>query len=190
VDVMVGLGYQEMIYNYLGSTDDFVRKMRREGQEGDGHGLIRIANPMTESYEALRDSIIPNLLATEAVSGNASYPHRVFEVGKICRQNPEENYGSVTRNHLGLVISSREAGLNDVRAHLAALFYYLGREHVLEPVEDPRFIPGRCAAVLSPKAGRARLGVVGEIHPEVLASFGVQMPCAAAELDLDAVRAN
>jgi phenylalanyl-tRNA synthetase beta chain len=183
VDVMVGLGYQEMVYNYLCSIEDTARRMRR-----DPAALVRIANPMTESYEALRDSILPNLLASEAVSGNAVYPHRMFEVGKVCLRSEADNYGCVTRSTLGLMVSSREAGFNDVRAHVAALLYYLGQEHVLSPVEDPRFIPGRCVAVLA--AGkRERLGVLGEIHPEVLESFGVQMPCAAAELDLDTTAA-
>jgi phenylalanyl-tRNA synthetase beta chain len=185
VDTMVGLGYQEMVYNYLGSTDDFLRKMRREGEE---RALIRIANPMTENYEALRDSILPDLLASEAVSGNALYPHRIFEVGKICRRDERDSYGSVTRAYLGALVSSREASFNDARAHLAALQYYLGREHALEPIEDPRFIAGRCAEVRS--ATGVRLGVIGELHPEVLGNFGVQMPCAALELDLDSVMAE
>jgi phenylalanyl-tRNA synthetase beta chain len=28
---------------------------------------------------------------------------------------------------------------------------------------------------------------VGEIHPAVLANWGIQMPCAGAELELDAL---
>lgn len=185
VDVMVGLGYQEMIYNYLGPIDDFIRKMRREG---GGESVIRIANPMTGNYEALRDSILPNLLASEAVSGHALYPHRIFDVGRICRRDDRDNYGSVTRTHLGALVSSREVSFNDVRAHLAALFYYLGREHSLVPIDDPRFIGGRCAAVQGAKG--TRLGLLGELHPEVLANFGAQTPCAALELDLDSVKAD
>jgi len=49
-------------------------------------------------------------------------------------------------------------------------------------VEDPRFIPGRAGSVL---CGERRVGVIGEIRPEVLESFGIQMPCAAVELDVD-----
>ena len=188
VDVMDGLGYQEMLYLYLGADDDLVRKMRHNDSDGAGQGMIRVANPMTESFETLRDSIIPSLLSTEAVSGNAAYPHRIFEVGKVCLRSAEENYGSITRTHLGALVSSREASFNDVRAHLAALLYYLGREHALRPADDPRFIPGRCAVVqASEGAAVTRLGVIGELHPEVLGNFGVQSPCAALELDLEAV---
>ena len=73
-------------------------------------------------------------------------------------------------------------GFNEVSAHLAALLYYLSRDYRLEEVEDPRFIPGRAGSVL---CGERRVGVIGEIRPEVLESFGIQMPCAAVELDVD-----
>jgi phenylalanyl-tRNA synthetase beta chain len=31
------------------------------------------------------------------------------------------------------------------------------------------------------------VGVIGEIHPAVLDAWGIQMPCAAVELDLEAL---
>jgi phenylalanyl-tRNA synthetase beta chain len=77
-EVMIGLGYQEMIYNYLGSRRDLVENMR-----GDGGRILKIANPMTENYEYVRDTVLASLLASEAVSGHAAYPHRIFEIGKV-----------------------------------------------------------------------------------------------------------
>ena len=38
------------------------------------------------------------------------------------------------------------------------------------------------------ESGDIRMGTVGELHPEVLTAWGVQTPCAAAELDLDLLR--
>ena len=55
-EIMVGQGFQEMIYNYLGSGKDYIEKM---GITGDT--LVRISNPMTENYEFLRNSIFPGL---------------------------------------------------------------------------------------------------------------------------------
>ncbi|HUJ75018.1 MAG TPA: hypothetical protein VL359_09175, partial [bacterium] len=36
--------------------------------------------------------------------------------------------------------------------------------------------------------GGRRVGVIGEIHPRVLEAWGIEMPCAAVELNLDAMR--
>ena len=176
-DLMIGLGYQEMIYNYLGARADFADRMLRDGSE-----LVEIANPMSESYAVLRDSIIPNLLASEAASANAAYPHRIFEVGKTVVKDPADNQGSRTRACLGALLADREAGFNDIDAHVLALCFYLNVEPVVSPVEDPRFIPGRAAAVAI--AGR-KVGVMGEVAPQVLENWGIQMPCAAAELWID-----
>jgi phenylalanyl-tRNA synthetase beta chain len=178
-EMMIGLGYQEMIYNYLGSRRDIVERMNIDGGE-----VIEIANPMSESYELLRNSQLPNLLSTEAVSSHAMYPHRIFEVGKIARLDEADNYGSVTLTVLSFLYSDRAVTFNEVNAHLAALFFYLGADHSLQEVEDPRFIPGRTGAVM---VGGRRIGIVGELHPEVLERWSIQMPCAAVELELESL---
>jgi phenylalanyl-tRNA synthetase beta chain len=72
---LVGMGYQEMIYNYLGSRKDLVENMRSEGDK-----IIRIFNPMTENYEYVRDSVLASLMASESISGRSVYPHKIFEV--------------------------------------------------------------------------------------------------------------
>jgi phenylalanyl-tRNA synthetase beta chain len=176
-ELVIGLGYQEMIYNYLGSRRDLLERMNLEGAD-----VVEIANPMSESFELVRNSQLPNLLASEAASARAAYPHKIFEIGKVAVLDERENYGSRTLTCLGLLVADREAGFNEVNAHLAALFYYLSREYALGDVEDPRFVPGRVAAVRV--QGKA-IGRLGEIHPAVLANWGIQMPCAALELELD-----
>jgi phenylalanyl-tRNA synthetase beta chain len=179
-ETMIGLGYQEMIYGYLGSRRDFVDRMLIDGRE-----VMEIANPMAESFDIVRNSILPNLLASEAVSAHAAYPHRIFEVGKVVVRDPRENYGSRTHNALAFLVADRDTGFNDVDAHLLALFYYLSLKPDLSALEDPRFIPGR-AAQISVK-GR-NVGIMGEIHPQCLENWGIQMPCAAVELSLDLMR--
>jgi phenylalanyl-tRNA synthetase beta chain len=176
-EILVGLGFQEMIYNYLGSKKDFIEKMNLEDE-----GFIHIANPMTENYAVVRKSALPNLLASEAASGNASYPHRIFEIGKVIYRHDADNYGSLTRNYATLLLADKEAGFNDIYPHIAVIFYYMSREYMLREAKDPRFIDGRCAEILC--EGK-RAGIMGEIHPIVLRNWGIEVPCSACEIDLD-----
>ena len=176
-ETMIGLGYQEMIYGYLGAKRDFVERMGI-----DPSAVIEIANPMTESYDVVRNSVIPNLLASEAVSAHAAYPHRIFEVGKVAVKDPSDLSGTRTNDSLGFLVADRDAGFNEADAHALALFYYLALEPELAPADDPRFIPGRSAEI---RVKGRKVGIMGEIHPRVLENWGIQMPCAAAELDLD-----
>lgn len=178
-NIMVGLGFQEMVYNYLGSRRDFIDRMNIEGSE-----VVRISNPMSENFEYLRPSILPSLLNSEAVSGNAVYPHKIFEAGKTAVKESSENYGVATINSLGFLSADREAGFNLVSSQLSALMFYLSAGYTLKESDDPRFIRGRCAAIM---CGGKKVGIMGEIHPQVLENWGIQMPCAACEVNLDLV---
>lgn len=179
--VLVGLGYQELIYNYLGSGKDYIERMGIDAAK-----VLRVANPMTENYEYVRNSPLPGLLGTEAISSKAAYPHRIFEVGKVAFRDEAENYGAATRQYLGMLSVHGAADYNEVASQVATLLFYLGRDYeVAEPEGesvDPRFIPGRQARVLF--KGKD-VGVYGELHPRLLEAWGIGLPAAAAEFDLD-----
>ena len=175
-DILTGMGFQEMIYNYLGSRKDLVEKMR-----GSGSRIIRISNPMTENYEYVRDSVIASLLASEAVSSHSVYPHRIFEIGKIAYR---DNLDTFTRQYAGFLYADKDANFNSAAGNIQTLFYYLSRDYEVEETDDPRFIPGRAAAIVYKNNG---IGVFGEIHPEVLENWGITVPCVACEIDLDAL---
>jgi phenylalanyl-tRNA synthetase beta chain len=176
-DLMIGMGFQEMIYNYLGSKKDFIDKMTISGDE-----VLQILNPMTENYEFVRNSVAPNLLETESMSGHAVYPHHIFEVGKIVRLDAADNQGSVTRNSLGFLSAGADEGFNQTNSRIASLFYYLDVEFTVKESVDPRFIAGRGADLL---VGGKKAGVFGELHPQVLENWGVGVPASLADIDLD-----
>jgi phenylalanyl-tRNA synthetase beta chain len=179
-EIMIGMGYQEMICFCLGSRRDFVERMGIPAEE-----VLEIANPMAESLNSMRNSVIPSLLAAESVSANAVYPHRIFEAGKVVVKDPSDVQGCRTLNNLGFLWADRDVGFNEVDAHVLTLFYYLSLEPELMPLEDARFIAGRAAEI---RVGGKRAGVMGEVHPKVLENWGIQMPCAVAEINLDALR--
>ena len=176
--LMVGLGFQEMMYNYLGSRREYVDNMHISDEK-----VVFIANPMSENYEVVRPSILPSLLESESVSGHAVYPHRIFELGKVCYKDENDNSGTVTRNNLGFLAADNQMTFNDASSYVNTLLYFLRIDYRLESVEDDgRFIPGRAAKVV---ADGKVIGVYGEVHPQVLESWGCSMPAVMAEFDLD-----
>lgn len=176
-ELMVGMGYQEMIFNYLGSKKDYIDNMCIDGSD-----VIEISNPMSENYQFVRPSIIPSLLNAEAGSANAVYPHKIFETGKIAFLCDEENTGTRTRQNLGFVTAAADTNFNTVASEVATLLHFLDYEYNVAEAEDPRFIPGRQAKIL--KDGKA-IGIFGEIHPQVLENWQITVPCTACELDLE-----
>jgi phenylalanyl-tRNA synthetase beta chain len=176
-DILVGMGFQEMMYNYLGSKKDYIDNMCVDGKE-----YIHIENPMTENYEYVRASVLPSLLHSESVSAHAVYPHHIFEVGKTAFLDDDDVSGTVTRNTLGFLSADSQMGFNEIRSTLSALMYYLGRDFTLKETEEPRFIPGRCGSIY---VGESRVGIFGETHPQVLERWGIGMPTVMCEIDLD-----
>lgn len=176
-NIMAGMGYQEMIFNYLGSKKTYIDNMCVKADD-----VIEIANPMSENYQFIRPSIIASLFEAEAQSGNAVYPHKIFEVGKIAFIDPSENTGTKTIQSLGFLTSANNANFNDTASEVSTILYYLDHKYEVQETDDPRFIPGRQAGIM---VNGKQVGIFGEIHPQVLENWQISVPCVAGEMDLE-----
>lgn len=177
--LLVGLGYQEMIFNYVGSQKDYITNMNN-----DGSAVIEIANPMSENYQFIRPDIISSLLRAESKSSNAVFPHKIFEIGKVAYLAAEENTGTRTATLLGFLRAGTEADFNTIAGEVSALLYFLDHEYDITEGSDPRFIAGRQAVIL---ADGKPICVFGEIHPQILENWSITVPCAACEIDLEKI---
>ena len=177
--LMVGLGYQEMIFNYVGSKKDYIDNMMIDGSK-----VIEIANPMSENYQFIRPEILSSLCRAESGSANAMYPHKIFEIGKVAYLKDDENTGTITRQHLGFLTAAADANFNTLASEVSSLVYFLDHEYKVEESSDPRFIPGRQAQLI---VDGKPAGVFGEVHPQVLENWGITTPCVAGELDLESL---
>lgn len=177
--LMVGLGYQEMIFNYVGSKKDYIENMRL-----DAANVIEISNPMSENYQFVRSEILSSLLRAESKSANAIFPHKLFEIGKVAYLCDEENTGTRTRQNLGFLTAGNGANFNAAASEIATLLYFLDHTYEVTESDDPRFIPGRQAAIM---ANGKKIGIFGEVHPQVLENWAIAVPCVGGEIDLEEV---
>ncbi|MBE6352139.1 MAG: phenylalanine--tRNA ligase subunit beta [Treponema bryantii] len=175
--IMVGLGYQEMIFNYVGSKKDYVEKMNFDESK-----VIEIANPMSENYQFIRPQVMSSLLRAESGSANAMYPHKIFEIGKVAYLDETENTGTTTKTHLGFLTAASNANFNEAASEVSSLLYFLDHNYEVKESNDSRFIPGRQAAIL---VKGKEVGVFGELHPQILENWNISTPCVAGEIDLE-----
>ena len=176
-EIMVGLGYQEMIFNYLGSKRDYIDRMNVSADN-----VIEISNPMSENYQFVRPSIISSLLRAESAAGQAVFPHKIFEIGKVAFLDPKENTGTKTIQSLGFMTAVNNANFNDLASEVSSLLYLLDHKYDVKEVSDPRFIPGRQAAIM---VNGKQVGVFGEVHPQVLENWSITVPCVAGEINIE-----
>ncbi|MGE0645820.1 MAG: phenylalanine--tRNA ligase subunit beta [Nitrospira sp.] len=178
-ELMVGLGFQEIISNILGSPENYSGRMRLD--ETAWGRMVEVDNVMSLSFSCLRQWILPSLLRVETASSRAFYPHRLFEAGDVAIPDAMHELGSRTDTVLGALIAHAGAHFSEIHSCLDVLFYYLGKEYSLELVEHPSFLEGRAGRIVV--AGKP-VGVIGELHPEVLERWQITMPVVAFDVNL------
>lgn len=181
-DLMVGLGFQEMISNILVSRQELVDRMRLAGSEWDR--CVEVDNPVSQTFACLRQWITPSLLRVETASSRTFYPHRLFEVGEVAVPDPGEDVGVRTVTVLGALIAHAHANFSEAHSCLDLLLFYLDCAYILEPISHPSFLSGRAGRIVC--QGRP-VGLIGELHPEVLEQWQVGMPSVVFELEVAAL---
>ena len=183
-ELMVGLGFQEIISNILGSPQEYRTAMRLDGTEWGT--MVEVDNAMAATFSCLRQWMLPSLLRVEAASNRAFYPHRLFEAGDVAIPDSSQELGSRTDTLLGAVMAHATAHFSEIHSCLDVLFYHLGKEYSLEPVQHPSFLEGRAGRILV--AGKP-VGVIGEVHPEVLERWQIAVPVVAFDVNLSQLTA-
>ena len=175
---VIGQGFQEIFSNILLSHEELVERMRLPAEEQ----VVEVDNVMSHSFSCLRSWIVPSLLRVETASPRAFYPHRLFEIGEVAIPDSSQELGSRTTTRLGIVIAHPHANFSEVHTCLDVLMFYLVKDYELEPLNHASFLDGRAGTILS--HGQP-VGLIGELHPEVLENWGISVPISVFELDVD-----
>ncbi len=191
-DILASCGLNEAItYSFFSpETADFYRLP----PENALRRTVNMQNPLSEEQSVMRTWITPGLV--EALKRNYNRQIRsgaVFELGSVfvpASRLPEE------KTMLAAAAMGESAGgwnrkvmpldYYFLKGVLETLFQQVGLTGFFFEAEysNPSFHPGRTAKVF---AGEQELGVLGELHPEVLERLDLPIRVVAFELDLDRV---
>ena len=164
--------------------------------------LVRIKNPMAENRDGLRRSLLPGLLEALALNARQDQPGaRLFELGTVfwtvAPNTVEEPQVLALAAHVpaggaeAVVAELRylQATLATVRDRFAILATDFRQAEVpgLNPGRYAGFHPGRTGEVLDQGTS---IGIVGEVHPEVLVRLGLPGRAAVAEVLFDHLTAG
>jgi phenylalanyl-tRNA synthetase beta chain len=175
--IMVGLGFVEALNFVLANEEDHYRKMMRKAV-----GLVRLANPVSIEYSIIRNDILPSLMRNLVDNKHQVFPQRIFEVSDVIILNKEAETRTERRLHAAGVTSHPGANFTEIKSVVESLLMNLGlKKWTVKEAENPSFLEGRAAALYL--RGK-NLGLVGEIHPEVLNNFELENPTSAFEVDL------
>ena len=141
---------------------------------------IMLYNSLNAEYNSLRSSTIPGLMLALQQNKINEYPQNIFEIGTTFKWGVSET-GIEENTHLGLLLCHRTAGYTEIKQKLERLLKLLGVSSTVKITENPSFVPGRVSkAIVNGK----EIAYLGEVHPEVISNFELEMPVSALELDL------
>ena len=178
-DIATGMGMQEVMTTHLTSYDVLYEVMGRLPEHP-----IRVISSKSSEHEYLRDSLTPGLLHVLSVNVHEEYPQRIFELGTIVRG---EGTSAGEHRRLAMAIAHAKANFTEVKSIVDALVRSLLGAQPSYSASGcvPPFIDGRCASI---SLSGIELGTLGEVAPSTLEQLRIQVPVAAAELDVDLLR--
>ncbi|RME77706.1 phenylalanine--tRNA ligase subunit beta [Candidatus Woesearchaeota archaeon] len=183
IQILIGMRLLETNTYHLTNKKDHTLKMNCSLEP------IPLANALTTEYNALRSWILPNLLKVLSENKHHEYPQNLFEAGTVFIKDAQasEKESELGRTflreetRLGVVLCSPTADFTHIKQVFDQIMLALNLSYTSKPTEHGSFIPGRVARIACKGKNIAYLG---EIHPQVLSAWSIEMPVAAFELNL------
>jgi len=191
-DTLVGLGFEDLLNFHMTNEVENFERMNLpapdgNGADGDALGLaepVTIQEPYSEDYTILRTWALPSLLMVLENNTHRRYPQDLAEIGLAAGLDDSRNTGVTEHRTVAGALARTDASYEDAKARLQAIAEAFGTALETPATTHPTFIDGRAADIVLD--GEA-VGVVGEIHPNVLVEHDLELPVAAFEFRLDAL---
>ncbi len=181
-EFMVGLGFQEVLNCTLTNPEALIDKMNKKKT-----GLVEVANPKIVTMSCLRSWLLPSLMEFLGSNQSVEFPQKIFELGKITL--PDESKETKTRDEewLSAATTHPNASFTEIKSVLDAFFMNLGLQWQIKEILHPSFIEGRVGVAT---VNNVEVGVLGEVHPQVLEAWKLENPVAAFEINVQKIIAK
>ncbi|NLJ41363.1 MAG: phenylalanine--tRNA ligase subunit beta [Clostridiales bacterium] len=145
---------------------------------------VIISNPLGEDQSAMRTTMIPSLLEVLSKNRNRSADEcKIFEIGNVFTVDPENANGlPLEKLSLGIGKYGNRVDFYKLKGQVEVLLDAFGllKEAEFIVSAHPSLHPGRTAMV---KVEDQKLGIIGEVHPDICRNYGLDSGALIAELD-------
>ncbi len=177
-ELLVGLGFQEIVSFTLSSSEALFGKMCVERPDN----VVELENPVSATWSVLRNSLVPSLMGFLAKNTHHDYPQNIFEVSEVARIDDAAETSVDSSYNMAFVVCSSRATYTAAREALGSVMANIGVSFSVRGISHPSYLEGRVGAVV---VDGKECGVIGEIHPAVLERWGLDNPVAVAEVSLE-----
>ncbi len=172
--------YEIFTFTFTG-TDDFDKL--NLPQDSFFRNAVKIRNPLGEDTSIMRTTTLASMMKT--LSYNYSHKNEAVKLFEISKVYLPTEPGKLPSEPEKLSIGMYEKGMDfyDIKGVLEAAFESLNMKGIewKQLTDCPSLHPGRSAALY---ANGKKIGIVGEVHPQVGENFDIDIPCYVAEIDI------
>jgi phenylalanyl-tRNA synthetase beta chain len=144
----------------------------------------QIKNPISDYFNAVRNSLIPTTLSLLSSNQTVSMPVKVFEVGEVVISPCDSDTGYCNETRAAAAVMDSEISYEDIQAPVHSVLKSLGLSPRYKRTASPYFIPGRVALIMH---GSEEIGILGEVSIDWLNRLNIEYPVAIGEIYLDAL---
>ena len=177
-EVMVGMGFQEVMSLMLTNEESHYTKMN---QKEEPH--VQVARPITIDRTMIRTSLINSLMEFLEDNKHQDLPQKIFEIGDVLYLDDTRENKVRTSKKLAALICHSTANFTEIKSVITSVISNLGYTMEISDSENKSFIPGRVADVFGESENTRIEGFFGEISPEVISNFTLEYPVIAFEIE-------
>ena len=150
--------------------------------------MIELIDSKTEN-NILRNSLLANSIKILSENLDASYPQKIFEIGKVfCHEDDCKAKTEIKESeNLSISFSYEKANFTELKQILDYMMRMLDLQYQIKETENPSFINGRCGKII---INNKQVGIIGEITPLIIKNNKIKMPVASLEIDIQELQAK
>ena len=178
-ELMVGLGYQEILTYMLTDQENLFDKMNTQKTKN-----VELANPKVVTMTCLRNWLLPSLMEFLSNNQSVEFPQKIFELGKVTQIDDAKETKTRDEEWLCAATVHANSSFSEIKSALDAFMSNFGVEWQIKETTHPSFIEGRVGRVI---VAGSEVGVVGEVNPLVLEAWKLENPAAAFEVNFQKI---
>lgn len=173
--ILVGLNLIET------NTYHLTNKDKQNVKTKANYEVVELANALTQDYNVMRAWLVPDLLEVLQHNKHNEYPQNIFLMGSTFKKDQKTETGTAEESKLCVMNSHEQVDYTQIKQMLDYLMRMLDVSYDMKEAEHPSFIPGRVASVF---VNKQEIGYIGEVNPEVLKNFELDVPVSCFELNI------
>jgi len=177
-EIMIGLGFYEVMSLMLTSEDQHYQKMNLSADQ-----RVVVAQPISQDRTMIRKSLLNGLLEFLEDNTHEELPQKIFEVGEVVYLDDEAETHTLGVTKLAALITHSTANFTEIKAITASVISNLGLNMHIKSIEHPSYINGRCTQ-LTTEENKVK-GYFGEFNPQVITNFNLEYPVVGFELEFN-----